>query len=244
VRRRSWWPRRRRSSSRTRNLSVTMSTPITASAAGPATGRGALDDAGPRPPGRPRSSHADAAIIDAVLGLLAEGTSIEALTMEAVANRAGVGKATIYRRFADKDELVLAAVRVVKPPPPEPAGESVRDDLIAIARHAARVRTGMAAQIMPCMVPELQRPGRLRDLYGKLMDDRREITRSVLRRGISTGELRPDTDVELSAVMLAAPNMLSSLGFAPRLDIDHLAERTVDAVLRGIAGPAVLAILG
>ncbi len=220
-----------------------MSTPTTASAAGPTTGRGAVErgaveEGGTRPPGRPRSSHADAAIIDAVLGLLAAGSSVEALTMEAVAARAGVGKATIYRRFADKDDLVLAAVQAVKPLPPEPVGQSVRDDLLAIARHGARVRTGMAAQIMPCMVPELQRPGRLRDLYQKLLEDRREITRSVLRRGIATGELRPDTDVELTAVLLAAPNMLSSFGFAPRLDGEQLPERTIDTVLRGIAGSA------
>ena len=110
----------------------------------------------------------------------------------------------------------------------------MRDDLIAIARHVTRVREGIAGQIMPCMVPELQRPGRLRDLYLKLVEDRREVTRSVLRRGIATGELRPDTDVELAAVLLAAPNTMTSLGFSPQLDKDQLAERTVDMVLRGI----------
>jgi AcrR family transcriptional regulator len=188
----------------------------------------------PRPPGRPRSSHADAAITDAVLGLLAEGTTVEALTMDAVAARAGVGKATIYRRFADKDELVLAAVEAVKPRPPEPAGVSVRDDLIGIVRHVARVRQGIAGQIMPCMVPELQRPGRLRDLYLELVEDRREVTRSVLRRGIATGELRADTDIELAALLLSAPNTMTSLGFSPQLDLQELGERTVDMVLRGI----------
>jgi AcrR family transcriptional regulator len=189
----------------------------------------------PRSPGRPRSSHADAAIIGAVLDLLASGTTVEALTMEAVAAKAGVGKATIYRRFADKDELVLEAVRTIKPPPPEPAGESVRDDLIAIARHVAKFRGGMAGQIMPCMVPELQRPGRLRDLYLKLVEERREVTRSVLRRGIAAGELRADTDVELAAVLLAAPMTMSALGFSPRTDASDLPERTVDLVLRGIS---------
>ena len=189
----------------------------------------------PRPPGRPRSEHADAAIIDAVLGLLAEGTTVEALSMEAVAGRAGVGKATIYRRFADKDELVLAAVKAIKQSPPEPVGESVREDLIALARHVRTSQGGIAGKIMPCMVPELQRPGRLRDLYLQMVDERREITRSVLRRGIATGELRPDTDVELAVIMLSAPNMMSMLGFAQRLDGDDLSERSVDAVLRGIA---------
>ena len=188
----------------------------------------------PRPPGRPRSSHADASIIDAVLDLLAEGTTVEALTMEAVAARAGVGKATIYRRFADKDELVLAAVEAVKPAPPPPVGESVRDDLVAIVQHVARVREGMAGRIMPCMVPELQRPGRLRDLYLRLVEDRREVTRSVLRRGIASGELRPDTDIELAAVLLSAPNTMTSLGFSAQLDTDQLGERTVDMVRRGI----------
>jgi AcrR family transcriptional regulator len=189
----------------------------------------------PRPPGRPRSTQADAAIVDAVLGLLSEGTTVEALSMEAVAARAGVGKATIYRRFADKDELVLAAVAAIKQAPPEPAGESVREDLIALSRHVREFREGLAGQIMPCMVPELQRPGRLRDLYLRLVEDRREITRGVLRRGIATGEVRPDADIELATVMLSAPNLMSMLGFSPRLDVDDLAERTVDAVLRGIS---------
>lgn len=193
-------------------------------------------EAGPRPPGRPRSSHADAAIIDAVLGLLSEGTTVEALSMEAVAARAGVGKATIYRRFADKDEMVLAAVKAIKGPPPEPVGESVRDDLLALIRQARKRRGGMAAQIMPCIVPELQRPGKLRDLYHQMLEDRRDVTRSVLRRGIATGELRPDTDVELATVMLSGPGILASVGFAPRLEAsDDLPERTVDLVLHGIA---------
>jgi len=106
---------------------------------------------------------------------------------------------------------------------------------VAIARHVTRVREGIAGQIMPCMVPELQRPGRLRDLYLKLVEDRREITRSVLRRGIASGELRPDTDIELAAVLLSAPNTMTSLGFSPMLGKDELAERTVDMVLHGIS---------
>src|SRR5262245_55241567 len=63
-----------------------------------------------RSPGRPRSPRADEAIIEAVLDLMAEGTSVEALSIEAVAARAGVGKATIYRRWPNKDAFVVDAV--------------------------------------------------------------------------------------------------------------------------------------
>ena len=191
----------------------------------------------PRPPGRPRSSRVDEAIIDAVLDLLGAGTTVEALSMEAVAARAGVGKATIYRRWPHKEALVLDAVAAVKEPIPALPGESVRDDLVRLVRAVGKARDGRAGQIMPCLIPELQRPGRLRSLYLNMIEERRDVTREVLRRGIATGELRPDTDMELAVVLLAAPMMMTLLGSVPRLDTRRLAERTVDAVLRGIETP-------
>jgi AcrR family transcriptional regulator len=179
----------------------------------------------------------DEAIIDAVLDLLATGTSVEALSMDAVAARAGVGKATIYRRWPHKEALLLGAFAAVKEPIPALPGRSVRDDLVLLARALGRTRDGRAGRIIPCLMPELQRPGRLRSLYLDMIEERREVTRTVLRRGIATGELRPDTDVELAVVLLAAPMMTTLLGSAPRLDRARLAERTVDAVLRGIEAP-------
>jgi Tetracyclin repressor-like, C-terminal domain len=89
---------------------------------------------------------------------------------------------------------------------------------------------------MPCLIPELQRPGRLRSLYVDMIEERRDVTREVLRRGVATGELRPDTDIELTVALLGAPTMATLIGSSPRLDRRDLAERTVDAVLRGIAG--------
>jgi AcrR family transcriptional regulator len=189
----------------------------------------------PRPRGRPRSARAHEAIIDAVLAMLAEGTTIEALSMEAVAARAGVGKATIYRRWPHKDALVIDAVASIKEPLPAVPGDSVREDLVLLVRAAGRARSSRTGQIMPCMIPELQRPGHLRDEYIRLMEARREIIREVLRRGIITGELRPDIDIELACTLLVAPVVMSLLGSHPRLDPRHLAERVVDTVLFGIA---------
>jgi AcrR family transcriptional regulator len=189
----------------------------------------------PRPRGRPRSSRAHDAILDAVIELLAEGIPVDALSIEAVAARAGVGKATIYRRWPHKDALLVDAVSSVKEPLPELPGRSVRDDLVLLVATIGKARGNRAAQIMPCLLPELQRSGTLRDAYLARVEARREITRGVIRRGIATGVLRPDTDVELVAVLLAGPMMMTLLGSAPRLDPEGLAERIVDTVLRGIA---------
>src|SRR5271169_1750741 len=93
-------------------------------------------EAGPAPetyrrPGRPRSEQAEQAIIEATLDLFAE-QGFEGVCVEAVAARAGVGKATIYRRWPNKEELLLAALGSIKSPIPELKGVSARDDLLAM----------------------------------------------------------------------------------------------------------------
>src|SRR5690349_24681883 len=99
-------------------------------------------------PGRPRSARADEAIIDAVLDLFAEGSSAEAISIEAVAARAGVGKATIYRRWPNKDALIIDAVSTIKGAVPSVRGESVSDDLVALLARVGQSQDGRAAKIM------------------------------------------------------------------------------------------------
>src|SRR3954463_814071 len=87
-----------------------------------------------RPPGRPRSERAAKAIIEATLDLLAEEGGVAGVSIEAVAARAGVGKTTIYRRWPHKEALIIDAFATLKEPFPAPRGDSVRDDLVAIAQ--------------------------------------------------------------------------------------------------------------
>src|SRR2546423_11027134 len=87
-------------------------------------------------PGRPRSARADEAIIDAVLEMLTDGYTVDTLSIEAVATRAGVGKATIYRRWSNKEALIVDPVGSLKGPNPAPPGQSVRDDLLALLHPA------------------------------------------------------------------------------------------------------------
>ena len=189
----------------------------------------------PRSPGRPRSVRADEAIIEATLDLLAEGSTIEALSIEAIAARAGVGKATIYRRWPGKDALLMDALRRLKGVPPQPAGHSVRDDLVLLVGAVGHNVDPRAARIMPCLVPEVNRSPDHFQLYQNIIEPRRKLMREVLRRGVDSGELRADLDIELAMALLTGPMLLQRvLRWHPELDDRVLPERVVDSVLEGL----------
>ena len=125
----------------------------------------------PRSPGRPRSIRADEAIIEATLDLLAEGSTLEALSIEAIAARAGVGKATIYRRWAGKDALLLRrAAAGSRASHRSPAGHSVRDDLVLLVGAVGQNVDPRAAKIMPCLVPEVNRSPDHFQLYQNIIE--------------------------------------------------------------------------
>ncbi len=187
-------------------------------------------------PGRPRSARADEAIIEAVLDLLTEGTPAEAISIEAVAGRAGVGKATIYRRWSNKEALLVDAVASVKGELPTLAGESVRDDLVTLLRPVGTVQHTRAGQIMPCLLSEMHRSPELYRIYQAITEPRRELMREVLHRGIRQGELRADIDIEVVLAMLVGPLVAQAvLRWNPALERGTLPERLVEALWPAIA---------
>jgi AcrR family transcriptional regulator len=187
-------------------------------------------------PGRPRSARADEAIIDAVIALLADGVPVDALSIEAVAARAGVGKATIYRRWPNKEALLIDAVTALKGPLPELGGVSVRDDLYTLLRPVARTTMIRSSSVLPCLIPELRRSPDLHEVYQRIIEPRRELMRGVLRRGIDSGELRADLDLEVVMAMLVGPMLAQTvLNWNPLLDRETLPERLVDAIWPAIA---------
>ncbi|MEO3746668.1 TetR/AcrR family transcriptional regulator [Plantactinospora sp. B5E13] len=190
----------------------------------------------PRAPGRPRSIRADEAILEAALDLLAEGSAVETLSIESIASRAQVGKATIYRRWSGKEALLQDALRRLKPPPPEPPGDSVREDLIMLVSPTAQNADPRIGQIMPCIMPTLNRSPEQYRLYQDVVEPRRRMLREVLRRGIRLGEIRADIDVELVVSLLTAPLVMQRVLRAnPHLDETDLPIRIVDTVIAGIA---------
>ncbi len=187
-----------------------------------------------RRPGRPRSEQAERAIIAAALDLFAE-SGPDGLCMERVAARAGVGKATIYRRWPGKEDLLLDALASLKTPLPEPKGRSVREDLVAVldamcddAADPRRARQFALLQGEGAKYPRL-----MARFAETVVEPRREVVRSVLRRGVATGELREDADIEVAMFMLRGASLASTLhGQEP---VEDYAKRVVDGLLRGLA---------
>src|ERR1700755_625442 len=137
-------------------------------------------------PGRPRNAQADEAILEAVLELLSAGHSAAAISIEAVAAKAGVGKATIYRRWPNKEALLIDAVTAMKGPLPELAGEAVRDDLVTLIAAMGHKRMTDTGRVTPCLMPELYRNPKMTRVHQAVSEPRREMMRSVLRRGIES----------------------------------------------------------
>jgi AcrR family transcriptional regulator len=163
--------------------------------------------------GRPRSEQAEEAIIDAVFTRFAEGASYDGLSMEAVASAAGVGKATIYRRWPNKETLVLEAIRRrVHPGPPVPApGDDVRSDLILLLEDM-RSHVGAAAPVISVLIQAgATNPGLMQRYHADVIEPRREMFRVALRRGIARGELRADLDVERSLRSLTACMLVATV---------------------------------
>jgi len=188
-----------------------------------------------RKPGRPRSEQAEQAIIKAALELFAE-KGPDGLCVEAVAARAGVGKATVYRRWKNKEDLLLAALGSLKSPLPVPDSGSVRDDLIALVTVMSQDAVDPARQRQyTLLLGEGEKYPKLMARYAEtVVEPRRDLIRSVLRRGIEAGQIRSDLDIEVAMLTLTGAAM--SRGRCEIIPHDEeFAERVVDSLLRGFA---------
>ncbi|GAA3445547.1 TetR/AcrR family transcriptional regulator [Planomonospora venezuelensis] len=193
-----------------------------------------------RPAGRPRSEKAEKAIIEATLDLISESASISDLSIEAIAARAGVGKTTIYRRWSNKEDLVVDALAVLKSPLPPLAGRSVREDLITcmevMRREAGDVRGRCVMNI--AMNENDRHPRLVERVRQATLQPRQEALRAMLQRGVETGELRADLDVAIATAMVVGTVMWYVKSAGPGeagADSGTLAERLADHILAGLS---------
>src|SRR6516164_10304811 len=188
--------------------------------------------------GRPRSPEADRAILAAALDLLAS-RGLAAMSIEEVAARAGVGKATIYRRWPSKGLLALDAfVASFQAEQPLPDTGTLRGDLVAAltgwVRAVTQTRMG---PMLTGLIAAAQRDPELRGAWrDRVLEPLREQHRIMLDRAIARGEIAAsaDRDVVLDLFFGAAEHRLL-LGHLPMTD-EFIAE-VVDVILAGVTRP-------
>ena len=183
-----------------------------------------------RPQGRPRDPALREAILAAAASLLDEG-GLPAVTMEAIARRAGVGKPTVYRHWPNAPAVAMAAFLETAAPsgaigtPGRPL-EDLRRQLEAIAAAFA-ARTGRNVK---AMIAASQGETELAKAFrNQFIATSRVEGQALLRRAIADGEIRGDVDLEVAADLIYGPIYYRLLvGHAP------LDRAFVDGLLREV----------
>ena len=184
--------------------------------------------------GRPRSEAARLAILTTTEQLLEE-IGFDALTMEDVARVAGVGKATIYRRWPTKGLLVFDAFGtefLAKQPPPDTG--TLRGDLLAALQGWIRTVNGtVAGRTLTGLIAEVQRDPALGDAWrDRFVGPVRDQHRMLVARGVERGELSSRVDPEVLLDLVFGPAYHRLLQSHLPLD-DYFARGVIDAIISG-----------
>ncbi len=185
--------------------------------------------------GRPRDPSVDGRITAAAAELLLR-RGFDNTTVDDVAALAGVGKATVYRRWPSKEDLALAAMtELFANEFPEPDTGSIRSDVEASIRGILTfVNTTEGEAFFRMTIAESIRDPRIAALYRESVQRSEERGRRILRRGVERGEVRPDFDVEVALQWLTGMLAARVISGQPLPGVDR-AEAYTDWVLHGIA---------
>jgi AcrR family transcriptional regulator len=187
--------------------------------------------------GRPRSAKSQKAILATAIEILLE-QGLTSMSMDDVAKRAGVSKATIYRWWASKELLALDALATEWTPPtpsPELDTGTLRDDLIARFHPWLRqLNLKPYERIIAGLLAQTQTDPEFAKVYREhFVKPRRDDTRMILHRAIDRGEIAADTNLEVTLDLLYGPIYHRLLHRHAPLN-DGFATQVIDAVIAAI----------
>jgi AcrR family transcriptional regulator len=205
-------------------------------------GRHGRAEAGRRGPGRPRDEHADAAILEATRELL-ETVGYAGLTLAGIAERAEVGKGTLYRRWPSKGPLVVSLLRqLMVAAPAADTGELAGDLRAFVAGMVEALRTPLARHTIPGIAADILDDADLATAFHGHIDElTRDRVAEALARAAARGEAEPDADPVLVGELLVGAVLWRMLLSARPLDDDFVADvvrRVVDGLRPRGTSPA------
>ena len=183
--------------------------------------------------GRPRSAEVDEAVLAATVELAGE-VGVSRLSMDDVAVRAKVSKATIYRRWASKEALVLDALRNAMVPIEEMDTGSLRGDLEHyFGELVTRFHSGKMRDVLPHLIGVATHDANLRCSLDDYMQTRRVPLRVILERGVARGELPSDSELDVLIDVLIGPFTYRKLFTHAAID-EAFAGKVLDLVLPNV----------
>lgn len=198
-------------------------------------------DLDPRKPrlGRRRDHSRDPEILEAALDVLAE-EGYDGMTVDMVAARAKAGKATVYRRWASKADLVLDAVACMKPSdidlaaPPDTG--TLRGDLVALVKTPTIRESERKLKVMAGIVSMIARaPELAAAAHEALVEPRAAANRIIFQRAIDRGEISSDVDIE--RLCLIGPALVAYRTLMLRKPVDReFMIGNIDRVILPAAG--------
>ncbi|NEQ70196.1 MAG: TetR/AcrR family transcriptional regulator [Symploca sp. SIO2D2] len=183
--------------------------------------------------GRPRSIQAHQAILRATLELLGE-VGFEAMSLEAIATRAGVGKSTIYRRYNSKEELVADAIETMRQDVVIPDTGNLWRDIDELVENAAQITlTPLGRQTVAMIISSASSNSQFAQIYwNKYLQPRRKAFAVVLERAKQRDEIQAELDPGLVFDIMSGI-MLYSLIFPPTTESwQEYVRRTLHLLLR------------
>jgi AcrR family transcriptional regulator len=193
-----------------------------------------------RKPGRPRSTEAHQAILNATLELFAD-EGFDAMSIEAIAERAGVGKTTIYRRWDSKEDLMLDAARSLQAEFPIVDTGNLRDDMTHLLKMVWDMSSSnpILEKLYVRIIGESRaNPDLFRFFYERRLRPRLQHFRQMIERAQACGEIRKDLDPLVVLDLLTGPlvfHLLFARLLASAPHPDDYPEQMVDAILQGLA---------
>ncbi|NUP50179.1 MAG: TetR/AcrR family transcriptional regulator [Catenulispora sp.] len=169
------------------------------------------------------------AILGATLELLAE-VGYEALRLDAVAARAKASKATLYRHWPGKADLVVAAIKCFKDVDLTQIDDtgSLRGDLIATLKGVRELMSGPTGQIMSGLLVAVQKDAELAEaVRTSMLEDKDDVTQRMLERAVARNEVPADTDATLFTEVAPAMMFMRIFVYGDTVDdayLDHLTD--------------------